>query len=58
MNEQEREPSYDEETERAMAEARAIMEGRIHAKRYPSAQALFDELDDELDREEKKQGRP
>lgn len=54
MNEQEREPSYDEETERAMAEARAIMEGRVYAKRYPSVQALFDELD----REEKEQGRP
>ena len=44
-----RQPRYNAETEQAMAEARAIMEGRVEAKRYPSARALFDELDAEED---------
>ena len=41
----------DPETEIAIKEARAIMDGRIEAKRYASAHALFEELDAEKDGE-------
>lgn len=40
-------PRYNRETEAAMQEARDIMEGRVSAKSYGSAQELFDELDAE-----------
>ncbi|MCI8577443.1 MAG: type II toxin-antitoxin system RelB/DinJ family antitoxin [Lachnospiraceae bacterium] len=40
-----KQPRYNAETEAAMDEARAIMDGRIQAKRYSSAHALFEELD-------------
>ena len=33
----------------AMREAEEILAGRVETKRYPSAQALFDELDAETD---------
>ena len=40
-------PCYNAETDAAISETRAIMSGKIPAKRYPSARALFDELDAE-----------
>lgn len=40
-------PSYNRETLLAMAEAKAIAEGTIKAKKYQSAAELFDELDAE-----------
>lgn len=46
-----KQPRYNAETEAAMDEARAIMNGRIPAKRYSSAHALFEELDAEADGE-------
>lgn len=46
-----RQPRYNTETEAAMNEARAIMNGRVQTKRYPSAHALFEELDDEKEGE-------
>lgn len=42
-----KQPRYNKETEAAMREARAILEGQIETKRYTSAQALFQELDEE-----------
>ncbi|MCI8424883.1 MAG: type II toxin-antitoxin system RelB/DinJ family antitoxin [Adlercreutzia sp.] len=39
-----RQPRYSRETEAAMAEAREILEGRRDAKRYASADELFDDL--------------
>ena len=36
------------ETEAAIQEARAIMNGQIQAKHYPSVRALFEELDAEM----------
>ncbi len=44
-----KQPHYNAETETAMKEARAIMEGQVQARRYPSAHALFEELDAEED---------
>lgn len=44
-----KQPRYNEKTEEAMKEARSIMEGKIPAKRYSSAHALFEELDLEGD---------
>ena len=44
-----KQPRYHAETEAAMQEARAIIEGQISAKRYASARALFEELDAETD---------
>ena len=44
-----KQPRYSQETEAAMAEARAIMAGQEAAKSYPSAWALFEELDGEED---------
>lgn len=46
-----KQPRYNVETETAMKEARAIMEGRIERKHYVSAHALFEELDAEKDGE-------
>ncbi|MCI8828577.1 MAG: type II toxin-antitoxin system RelB/DinJ family antitoxin [Ruminiclostridium sp.] len=46
-----KQPRYNAETEAAMAEARAMMESRSHVKHYPSVQALFEELDAEMERE-------
>lgn len=43
-------PRYNAETEAAMDEARAIMDGRVQAKRYSSAYALFEELDAEMEK--------
>lgn len=40
---------YNAETEAAIQEARAIMEGRIQTKTYSSAHSLFEELDAEMD---------
>lgn len=40
-----KQPRYGPETEAAMEEARAIMAGQAPARRYPTARALFDELD-------------
>lgn len=42
-----KQPRYNGETEAAMEETRAILAGQVEAKRYPSAQALFRELDEE-----------
>ncbi|MCI8884517.1 MAG: type II toxin-antitoxin system RelB/DinJ family antitoxin [Dorea sp.] len=42
-----KQPRYNLETEAALREARAIMEGKMHAKSYPNARALFEELDGE-----------
>lgn len=42
-------PRYNIETEKAMEEARLIMEGKISAKRYASAKELFDELETEAE---------
>lgn len=46
-----KQPRYNAETEAAMNEARAIMSGQIQAKRYSSAQELFEELDTKEDEE-------
>ncbi|MBS6196513.1 MAG: type II toxin-antitoxin system RelB/DinJ family antitoxin [Clostridiales bacterium] len=46
-----KQPRYHAETEAAIHEARAIMNGQISAKRYASAEALFSELDEEMDGE-------
>lgn len=40
-------PRYNKETEDAIVEARAIMNGKVQAKSYNSAKELFDELDKE-----------
>ncbi|MBD5548632.1 MAG: type II toxin-antitoxin system RelB/DinJ family antitoxin [Lachnospiraceae bacterium] len=42
-----KQPRYNAETEIAMKETRAIMDGQVQAKRYSSAHALFEELDAE-----------
>jgi len=42
-----KQPRYNAETEAAINEARAIMEGTIKAKPYPDAHTLFQELDAE-----------
>lgn len=42
-----KQPRYNEETEMAIKEARAIMEGQVQAKHYSSAHELFEELDAE-----------
>lgn len=42
-----KQPRYNTATEDAMAEAREIMSGRLQSKIYPSARALFEELDKE-----------
>ncbi|WP_312811983.1 type II toxin-antitoxin system RelB/DinJ family antitoxin [Sedimentibacter sp.] len=44
-------PHYNTETNVAVQEARAIMNGQIKAKEYSSAKALFKELDAEGDDE-------
>lgn len=44
-----KQPRYNQETEAAMAEARAMMAEKGQARTYPSARALFDELDSEED---------
>lgn len=46
-----KQPRYNAETEAAMREARAIMDGQIQTKNYPCAHALFEELDAEKDGE-------
>lgn len=46
-----KQPRYHPATEAAMDEAREILDGRRDTKRYPSARALFDELDAEAERE-------
>lgn len=46
-----KQPRYNIETETAMHETKAIMSGQIQATHYPSASALFDELDSEKDDE-------
>lgn len=46
-----KQPRYNAETEAAMNEARAIMNGQVQAKRYSSAHSLFEELDMEKDSE-------
>lgn len=42
---------YNEETEAAIREARAIAAGEIEAKSYSSVKSLFEELDAEMDDE-------
>jgi len=44
-----KQPRYNAETEAAMNEAKAIMNGQVQVKRYSSAHALFEELDAEKD---------
>ncbi len=44
-----RQPRFNYETERAMMEAKDIMDGKKDARRYASAGELFDELDAEKD---------
>ena len=46
-----KQPHYNAETEAAMKEARAIMDGQLQARRYSTVQALFQELDAEKDGE-------
>lgn len=46
-----KQPRYNAETEMAMKEARAIMNGQIQAKRYSSAQELFEEINEEKEGE-------
>lgn len=46
-----KQPRFSGTTEAAMAEAREIMSGRRQTKSYPSARALFEELDAEADDE-------
>ncbi|MDE7021504.1 MAG: type II toxin-antitoxin system RelB/DinJ family antitoxin [Lachnospiraceae bacterium] len=46
-----KQPRYNTETEDAISEARAIINGQISAKHYSSAHALFEELDNEKDDE-------
>lgn len=46
-----KQPRYNAETETAMMEARAILEGKKQAKQYSSAHILFEELDAEKDGE-------
>ena len=40
-----KQPRYNAETEAAMAEARAIAEGKIPAKRYNSVREMMEDLD-------------
>ena len=40
-----KQPRYNQETEAAMEEARAIMQGKVDTKAYSSTQELFEELD-------------
>lgn len=42
---------FNEETEAAFAEARAIMRGEIKTRKYDSVRELFDELNAEMDGE-------
>ena len=42
-----KQPRYNAETEAAMAEARAIAEGKIPAKRYNSVREMMEDLDPE-----------
>ena len=42
-----KQPCYNAETEAAMAEARAIAEGKIPAKRYNSVREMMEDLDAE-----------
>lgn len=42
-----KQPRYNEETEAAIQEARAMMAGKLPTKTYPNAHALFEELDAE-----------
>lgn len=44
-----KQPSYNAETEAAMAEADTIVEGRKKSKAYHSAEELFAELDKEIE---------
>lgn len=44
-----KQPRYNAETEAAMREAKDILNGKIPAKPYSSAHALFEELDAEGD---------
>lgn len=44
-----KQPRYNAETEVAMKEAKAIMDGQIKTKRYSCARTLFEELDSEED---------
>ncbi|MDO4176719.1 MAG: type II toxin-antitoxin system RelB/DinJ family antitoxin [Bacillota bacterium] len=46
-----KQPRYNAETEAAMAEADAMLDGRIEAQAYKSAGELFRELDKELEEE-------
>ena len=46
-----KQPRYNAETEAAMAEARAILDGRIPAKRYDSVQDMMAAIDAENDDE-------
>ncbi len=41
-----RQPRYSNETEAAMREARDILAGKVPAKSYDSASAMFDALDE------------
>ena len=44
---QPKQPRYNKETLLAIQEARAIMDGKVEAKRYPSLSALLKDLDTE-----------
>lgn len=46
-----KQPRYNSETEAALNEARAIMNGQLQAKSYSCAHDLFEELDAEKDGE-------
>lgn len=47
-----KQPRYNRETELAIEEAKAIMQGKTSTKAYSSAEELFEELDAEMDGEE------
>lgn len=44
-----KQPRYNPETEAAIEEAKAIMSGKIQAKRYTSVHAMLEDLDKEKD---------
>jgi len=47
-----KQPRYNAETEAAMQEARDIISGKKKAKKYSSADELFEELDAEYEAEQ------
>lgn len=44
-----KQPRYNEETEKAIQEARAIIDGKLKVKSYTSVHKLFEELEKEME---------